>query len=129
MPYTGETIQTEFKSGKNILASEHFQYMEVGVTLDGAKIGNKYLPVGTAIARNTETGLFEEYSETTEDTFEPGYDEPGILNVDVNVQGLNVVVGEVLVRASVYSAKLADNVTDAFKSETPMIRYVNNIVQ
>lgn len=129
MPYTGGTISTEFKSGKNILASEHLQYMEVGVTLDASKIGTKYLPVGTAIARNTTTGLFEEYKETTSDEFEPGFDEPGILNVDVNVKGLNVVVGEVIIRGSVYSEKLEENVTDAFKAKTPMIRYVKNITQ
>lgn len=128
MPYSLETGRTEFRGGKNILASEHVQFMEVGATLDATAIGEKYLPVGTAIARNTSTGLFEEYKETTEDgTFQPGYDEPGILNVDVNIRKNNVIVGEVIVRGSVYDAKLESNVTDAFKAKTPMIRYVKHI--
>lgn len=127
MPYSLETGQTEFKSGINILASEHVQYMEVGVTLDASTIGEKYLPVGTAIVRNTETGLFEEYKDGEESSFPEGYDEPGILNVDVNVKKNNVIVGEVIVRGSVYDAKLPDNVTDAFKTKTPMIRYVRHI--
>jgi recombination DNA repair RAD52 pathway protein len=33
-------------------------------------------------------------------------------------------VGELLVRASVYEAKL-EGVTDAFKKATPMIRYIS----
>lgn len=127
MPYSLETGQTEFKSGINILASEHVQYMEVGVTLDASIIGEKYLPVGTAIVRNTETGLFEEYKDGEGSSFPEGYDEPGILNVDVNVKKNNVIVGEVIVRGSVYDAKLPDNVTDAFKAKTPMIRYVRHI--
>lgn len=129
MPYTGHIKETAFKGGKNILASEHFQFIEGGATLDAAKIGAKYLPVGTAIARNTTTGKFEEYKETTPGTLEPGFDEFSILNIDVNVDGAHdVIVGEVLVRGSVYDAKLPANVTDAFKDATrPQIRYVKHI--
>lgn len=28
MPYTGKTVTTEFRGGLNILASEHFQFIE-----------------------------------------------------------------------------------------------------
>ncbi len=129
MPYTLKTSATEFKGGINILASEHFQFIEAGATLDAAKIGNKYLPVGTPIARNTTTGKFEDYKETTPGTLEPGFDEFGLLNIDVEVDGVHdVIVGEVLIRGSVYDAKLPETVTDAFKNATrPLIRYVKNI--
>jgi hypothetical protein len=127
MPYTLQTSRTDYKSGKNILASEHFQFIEGGATLDALAIGAKTLEAGTAIVRNTTTGKFEEYNETTPGTFEPGYDEPAILNVNVEVDGTNdVVVGEVIVRGSVYEAKCI-GLTDAFKEANPLIRYVKHI--
>lgn len=129
MGYTGATRSTDFVSGINILSSEHIQYMEVGVTLDAEAIGEKYLPIGTAIARNTTTGLFEEYDPAGAE-FAEGFDEPGILNIDVRVDGEhNVVVGEVLIRASVYEVKLPGNIDAGFKKAMPMIRFVNNIVE
>lgn len=122
MPYTLRNDRTEFKGGKNILASQHIQYNEEGAILDAAKIGKTYLPVGTPIARNTTTKKFEVFSA------EAGYDNFGILNVDVDCDGENdVVVGEVLIRASVYEKKLPATVTAAFKTLTrPLIRYVSN---
>lgn len=121
MPYTpGNFTETAFKSGKNILASEHLQYTESGGTLDGAVIGNTYLPVGTALARNTTTGKYEVFSTTT------GYDDLCILNIDVQMAGKDVVVGELIIRGSVYERKLPASVTAAFKTATrPLIRYVS----
>jgi len=121
MPYTpGNFTETAFKSGKNILASEHFQYTESGGTLDGSVIGNAYLPVGTALARNTTSGKYEVFSTTT------GYDDLCILNIDVQMAGKDVVVGELIIRGSVYSQKLPASVTQAFKDATkPLIRYVS----
>lgn len=129
MPYTGQIKETEFRGGKNILASEHFQFIEGGATLDAAAIGSTYLPVGTPIARNTTTGKFEVYAEETDGTLPTGYDEFSLLNIDVNVDGENdVIVGEVIVRGSVYDAKLPATVTDAFRDATrPQIRYVRHI--
>lgn len=128
MPYGPISNETQFRGGVNILASEHVQFIEGGATLDAAAIGKKYLPVGTALVRNTTSGKYEEYSETTSGTFEPGYDNPVILNVDCDVDGTNdLIVGELIVRGSVYDAKLADNVTDAFKEATPLVRYVKYI--
>jgi len=125
--YTLKITEQPFKSGKNILASEHLQFIEGGATLDAAKIGVKTLEAGTAIARNTATGKFEEYSETTPGTLEPGFDEFAILNVNVDVDGVNdVVVGEILVRGSVYDAKII-GATDAFKEANKNIRYVKHI--
>lgn len=123
MPYTGKIVTTEFKSGINILASEHFQFIEGGATLDAAKFGAVYIPVGTPIARNVATGFFEPYAEGV------GHDEPALLNIDVNSDGVsNIVVGEVIIRGSVYDAKLPDTVTEAFKTATsPQIRYVKHI--
>ncbi|MEE3895324.1 hypothetical protein [Priestia megaterium] len=129
MPYSLNFKREPFKGGKNILASVHMQYIEGGATLDAAKIGAKYLPVGTPIARNTTTGKFEEYKEATAGTVPTGFDEFALLNVDVDCDGVrDVIVGEVLIRASVYDAKLPSTVTSAFKAATrPLIRYVKQI--
>lgn len=126
MAYTLKTHRTDFKGGKNILASTHFQYVEAGVTLDAEAFGKGYIEVGTAIGRNKTTGKYEPY-EDDNGQLNDKFDELGILNIDVDCDGENdIIVGEVLIRASVYEAKLPDNVTEAFKEATrPMIRYVN----
>jgi hypothetical protein len=131
--YNLQTSRSGFKGGKNILASEHVQFVEAGATLDASAIGATTLEVGTAVARNTTTGKFEVYEDggdaTNGYTLPAGYDEFTILNIDVEVDGTNdVVVGEVIFRGSVYDAKLPANVTDVFKNETrSRIRYVKNI--
>jgi len=125
--YTPKYTEKPFKSGKNILASEHLQYIEGGATLDAAKFGAKYIDCGTAIARNTTTGKFEPYKEKTPGTLEPGFDEFAILDVDWDCDGKNDgVVGQVVVKGSVYEAKLV-GLTDSFKKATPLIRYVKHI--
>lgn len=127
--YSLNPKRSAYTSGKNILASEHFKFVEGGATLDAAAIGAASLAPGTAIARNTTTGKYEVYSETTPGTLEPGFDEFHILNVDVEVDGVNdVVVGEVLREGSVYDAKLDASVTAAFKDETRhRFHYVKHI--
>lgn len=122
MPYTPKFGGTEFRGGKNILASEHFQFIEGGATLDASSFGEGYVDVGAMVARNDSTGKFEEFS-TTE-----GYSNFGVLNHDVEMDGVHdVVVGEVIVRGSVYENKLATEVADEFKAANPMIRYVNHV--
>ncbi|MGE0981347.1 MULTISPECIES: hypothetical protein [Bacillus] len=127
--YSLKTVRKPFAGGKNILASEHLQFIEGAATLDAKKIGKKYLDVGTAIMRNLTTGKFELYADGTGGALPEGYDEFSLLNIDVNVDGENdVVVGEVIVRGSVYDAKLPTNVTATFKKETKAaIRYVKEI--
>lgn len=123
MAYTLNFGESEFRGGKNILASEHLQYIEGGATLDAAAFGNTYVEVGTPIARDTATGKFVPY--TDEGT---GLDEHSILNIDVDMDGENdAIVGEVIVRGSVYNDKLPESVTDAFKEANPHIRYVKHI--
>lgn len=122
MPYTPKFGGTEFRGGKNILASEHFQFIEGGATLDAEAFGETYVEVGTLVARNDSTGKFEEFSVTE------GYSNFGVLNHDVEMDGVHdVVVGEIVVRGSVYENKLASEVTDEFKAANPMIRYVNHV--
>lgn len=122
MAYTGQFGGTDFKSGKNILASEHFQYIEGGATLDAQAFGSGYVEVGTLVARNTSTGKFEEFSSVE------GYDNFAVLNEDLTMDGENdAIVGEVLVRGSVYEDKLPTEVTDEFKAQNDNIRYVNHI--
>lgn len=126
MPLYGPKFsETEFRGGKNILASEHLQFIEGGATLDATKFPVGYNDVGKLVARNTTTGKFEPVAEVADLT---GYDNFGILNVDFENDGeTDLIAGEVIVRGSVYEAKLADAVPDAFKEANPLIRYVNHI--
>lgn len=128
MAYTLQTGRSNFSGGKNILASEHLQFIEAGATLDAVAFGAGVIELGTLVARNTTSGKFEPYAETTAGTFEPGFDEPAVLNIDVDCNGTDdIVVGEVIVRGSVYLAKLPAAPTDAFKAKNDNIRYVQAI--
>lgn len=121
--YSLKTSQTAFRGGKNILASEHLQFIEGGATLDATKFPTGLVEVGTLTARNTTSGKYEPFSTVT------GFDSFGILNIDVVMNGTDdVVVGEVIVRGSVYEAKLPTNsALEAFKTANPMIRFVKHI--
>lgn len=120
MAYTLQTGRAPFVGGKNILASEHLQFKEAGATLDAAVFGQGLIEVGTLIARNTTSGKFEPFT-----TLE-GYDEPSVLNIDVECNGVDdIIVGEVIIRGSVYEQKLPVAPTAEFKAATPMIRYIN----
>ena len=117
MPYNLQQKQTAFKGGKNILASEHFQYIEVGATLKG---GFAYA-LGEAIGKvssGADKGLWVKYVNGAT------YDDLAILNIDVANIPTNTAVGEVLIKGSVYGAKLPASVTAEFKTKTPLIRYV-----
>lgn len=122
--YSLKTTQTAFKGGKNILASEHVQFIEGGATLDGTKFAAGTIAVGTLIARNTTSGKFEPFTTAT------GFDNFGILNIDAISDGVSdLVVGEVIVRGSVYEAKLPTNAAlAAFKTAVgSAIRFVKHI--
>src|SRR5690606_40797600 len=91
---------------------------DLGATLDAVVFGEGYIEVGTLLARNLTTGKFEPFT-TTE-----GYDNFSILNIDVNCNGEDdIIVGEVIVRGSVYEDKLPVKPSAEFKAATPMIRY------
>lgn len=120
MAYNLQTSATAFQSGKNILASEHLQFLEVGATVKG---GEGKLECGQAIARVTATGKFVKFVAANVAT----YDEFGILNVDVDATTNDAIVGEVIVRGSVYDAKLI-GADDAFKAKVPMIRFVKELL-
>lgn len=129
MPYTLQTSRADFKGGKNILASEHLQFLEAGATLDAQAFGAGYIEVGTLIARNLITGKFEPYKEPGEGEDGSGFDEHSILNIDADCDGENdIIVGEVIVRGSVYEAKLPTEVPQTFKDANKAIRYVKEIV-
>ena len=118
MAYNLQTSQTAFKGGKNILASEHFQFVEAGVTL---KAGQGALETGQAIARETASGKWVKFVDANV----ANYNDFGILNVDADATN-DSIVGEVLVRASVYDAKLI-GATATFKGKVPNIRFVSHI--
>lgn len=121
--YTPKSGETEFRGGKNILASENFQFIEVAGTLDATKFESGYNEAGLIIAKNASSGLWEDVQGVEE---LDAYEDFGILNVDYDNDGVNnVVAGEIIVRGSVYEPKLVGDATDAFKAKTPMIRYKN----
>lgn len=114
-----------FRGGRNILASEHLQYIDGGATLDADVFGDAYIPLGTLIARNTTTGKFEPVAARADLN---GYDTPAVLNIDADCDGVNdLIAGEVIVRGSVYEAKLPTAVPAFFRAATPMIQYVRHI--
>lgn len=122
MAYGPTFRKTDFVGGKNILASEHLQYIEGGATLDHTAFPTGYNPVGLLIARNTTTGKFEPFTITD------GYDNFAVLNEDFNNDyEQDLIVGEVIVRGSVYEDKLPQAVPAEFKDANPMIRYVKHI--
>lgn len=132
MAYTLQPSRNDFNGGKNILASEHVQFIEVGATLDATAFPVGTIEVGTLIARNSSSGKFEPYPGDATDettgaaTFAAGYEDPAVLNIDVNNDGENdTIVGEVIVRGSVYADKLPTAPTDAFKAANDNIRYVS----
>jgi|SRR5690625_2988204 len=125
MVYGSIIRKGDFRGGKNILASEHFQYIEGGATLDYTKFDSGYNEVGQLIARNLETGKFEPFT-TGEDA--PEFDNHAILNEDFyNDYEQDLVVGEVIVRGSVYEDKLPQDVPEEFKEANPLIRYVTHV--
>lgn len=119
MAYNLKTTQTSFKGGKNILASEHVQFIEAGATIKG---GQGLIECGQAVARETATGKFVKFADANV----ANYDEFGILNVDVDATTHDAIVGELIVRGSVYDAKLI-GATSVFKGKVPMIRFVKHI--
>jgi hypothetical protein len=122
MAYTLQTGRTGFVGGKNILASEHLQFLEAGATLDATKFPVGKIELGELIARNATSGKFEPFTTAT------GFDEFGVLNIDVDNNGTDdTIVGEVIVRGSVYEAKLPTAPSAEFKGLVPMIRFVKEV--
>ena len=123
--YTPKFSNEEFSGGKNILASEHLEFVKGGATLDATKFAVGYHDVGKLVARNKTTGKFEPVAGVADLT---GFDSFGILNVDFTNDGENdLIAGELIVRGSVYETKLADEVSAEFKAATPMIQYITHI--
>lgn len=119
--YTPKFSVTEFEGSNGILASEHLQYLEAGATLDSSVFATGKHEAGKLIARNTTSGKFEPF------TLAAGYDNFSVLEYGFENDGENdLIAGSVLVRASVYEAKLADVPSAEFKALTPMIRYVSH---
>ena len=124
MPYSVKKDRTPFKSGKNILASSHLQFKEVGGTMDAEAFPVGLIEVGTCIVKNNDTGKYEPYADGEEGGFPGGFSDPVILNVDFENDGTNdTIVGELIIRGSVYEPKLI-GVTEAFKEKLPMVRFV-----
>ena len=127
MAYTLKQNEVQFKGGKNILASEHVQYIHGGATCDATKF-DEYVEVGTLIARNTSTGLYEPFAAGVDGALPEGFDNFYILNEDHDNDGeSNFVTGAVIIEGSVYEQKLATEVPAEFKAANPNIHYVRHI--
>lgn len=101
MAYSLQTSRTEFRGGKNILASENVQYVHGGATLDGTKFPEGLIEVGTLIARNDTTGKYEPF------TAAEGFKNFYILNEDHEHDGkTDAITGAVIIEGSVYLKKL-----------------------
>src|SRR5690625_1737208 len=121
MTYGPIFSKTELQGGKNILASEHLQFVEAGATLDHTKFPTGFNEVGALVARNESTGKFEPFSVVE------GFDDFGILNEDFhNDYGQDLITGEVIVSGSVYEDKLTQEVPAEFKADNPLIIYVSH---
>lgn len=119
--YTPKFSVTEFTGSNGILASEHLQYLEAGATLDATKFTTGVQGAGKLIARNTTSGKFEPFTAAA------GFDNFSVLEYGFDNDGVNdLIAGSVIVRGSVYEAKLADVPSTEFKALTPMIRYVSH---
>lgn len=122
--YTPKFEVTGFSGQKGILASEHIQYLEAGGTLDATKFATGDVGAGKIIARNTSTGKFEPVADAEELT---GFDNVSVLEYGFTNDGeSDLIAGSIIVRGSVYEAKLADDVSDEIKATTPLIRYVSH---
>lgn len=130
--YTPKFEVSDFNGQKGILASEHVQYIEAGGTLDATKFDTGEVGAGKLIARNTDTGKFEPVADVTGDEEEgttglEGFDNFAVLEYGFVNDGKNdLVAGSIIVRGSVYEAKLADEVSNEFKALVPMIRFVSH---
>ena len=122
MTYVPKFTRAAFVGGKNILASEHLQYIEGGATLDATAFDTGYNEVGQIIARNTTSGKFEPFSAVE------GFDNFAVLDEDFHNDGeSDLIAGQVIVRGSVYEEKLPQVVPAEFKAANPQIRYVKHI--
>jgi len=125
MAYTLKTAETSLVGGKNILASEHLQFLEAGGTLDATKFPTGKNALGLLIARNTTSGKFEPAVALVATT---AHDNFAVLNIDFENDGVNdLIVGEVIIRGSVYEAKLPAVPNATFRAAAPMIRFVKHI--
>ena len=122
MAYVPKFTKAAFVGGKNILASEHLQYIEGGATLDATAFDTGYNEVGQIVARNTTSGKFEPFSAVE------GFDNFAVLDEDFYNDGeSDLIAGQVIVRGSVYEEKLPQVVPAEFKVANPQIRYVKHI--
>lgn len=131
MAYGPKFSKTELVGGKNILASEHLEFVKGGATMDASKFDTGVVGVGKLVARNVSTGKFEpvagemngEGGSVTAET----HDTFSITNVDFENDGdQDMIVGEVIVRGSVYEEKLEDEVDAEFKAAAPLIQFINH---
>lgn len=123
MPYKLNLTREAYRGGKNILAAENgLKFVEAGATIDAEAFPVGVIELGTLIARSLTTGKYEPFTAVA------GYDNFGILNIDLDNDGENdIIVGEVLVGGSVYRDKLPEAPTAEFLAAAPELRMVFHV--
>lgn len=129
MPYTPyNRPQSEFRGGKQILASEDFRYTPEGGTIDAAKVGARYVEVGEPFVRDMATGKYVPFTDAAhveEGALADGFEDPVLCDVDFDSDGVNdIIVGQLLNEAYVYDKKMPEKVTEAFKKLNVHLHFV-----
>src|SRR5699024_12755465 len=123
MVYGPHFSKTKLQGGKNILASEHLQFVEGGATLDHTAFPAGFNEVGALVARNASTGKIEPFSTEAE---APTYDDYGVLNEGFNNDyEQDLIAGEVIVWSSVYEDKLPKEQPAEVKESNLMTLFVS----
>lgn len=122
MPFKPSITNTMGEAPINVLASEHFQFVEGGATFDKASL-TKELPTGQAVAKNA-AGKWIPYVDLGDEA--ASYADLGVTNHEVEASDVDIIVGEVIVVGSVYEAKLT-GVTPKFKEAAKQLRFVSHV--
>jgi len=114
---------------REIKASADFQYVPVGITLDGSKFAaGELLLEGQCLVKDDTSGKYEKYTETTPGTFQAGKSDPVILDesikipVDDDGDNVDVTAGQVMIKGTVWKGMII-GLTAAFQAKNPLIMY------
>lgn len=128
--YTGQIRRISTTGGREIKASSHYTYIVNGITLDGSKFdANELILEGQCLVKDTTTGKYEKYAETTPGTFPEGKSDPLILDTSVQFVpkdgggNADVIVGAAMIHGSVYRGMLIDR-TNAFEAKMPQVSFI-----
>jgi hypothetical protein len=120
-----QPTSTTYTAPAEILASDHYQVIPGGVTIDASSVASgtyagKVLPAGTPMAEISGSGLYGPYASGATDGRQVFV---GLLFYEVDLSAGNDT-GSILIHAIVKEAALPEAPTATTKSENGAIRYV-----